>query len=48
VGDAIYYDSGSNDFSNVSGDGNHVGHATESAAGGDARGRVALTNELAT
>lgn len=48
VGDAIYYDPGSNDFSSDSAVGNHVGHATASAAGGDSRGRVALTNEKAT
>ena len=45
VGDAIYYDSANDNFSNSSGDGNLAGYATQSAAAGDSRGRVALTNE---
>lgn len=45
AGDTIYYDSGSNDFSNDSAVGDAVGYAYEDAAGGDSTGRVVLTNE---
>jgi predicted RecA/RadA family phage recombinase len=45
AGDAIYYDSGSNDFSNNSADGELVGHAYADAAASDATARVVLTNE---
>lgn len=44
-GDTIYYDPGSNDFTNDSAVGSAVGWAYEDAAGGDSTGRVVLTDE---
>lgn len=45
AGDAVVYDSGTNDFTNDTAQGTIVGYAYESAAGGDAEGRVVLTDE---
>lgn len=45
AGDAVYYDSGSNDFTTASADGEYAGKVYADAASGDTTGRVLLTNE---
>lgn len=45
AGDAVYFDSGSGDFTTASADGEYAGKVYADAASGDTSGRIVLTNE---